>query len=120
MIFLEYINAFWVGGLICVIGQLFIDLTNITPARVMVSYIIIGVIIGALGWYQPLIDFAGCGASVPLSGFGNVLVVGVQEAVAQRGILGAFTGGLTAASAGISSAVSIAFFVAFLTKPGEK
>lgn len=117
---MEFINAFWVGGLICVIGQLLIDLTKLTPARIMVLYVSLGVFLGAFGWYDPLVNFAGCGATVPLCGFGNLLADGVKAAVKEQGFLGVFTGGLTAASAGISAAVSFGFFAAMLSKPGDK
>ncbi len=120
MIFLEYINAFWVGGLICVVGQLLIDLTPITPARVMVISVTGGVFLGAIGLYQPLVDFAGSGATVPLWGFGNLLASGVKEAVEKDGLIGALTGGLTASSAGITSAISLGVLAALLKKPGDK
>ena len=93
---MEYVRAFVIGGTICVIGQLLIDLTKLTPARIMVAYVTGGVILGALGWYAPLVNFAGCGATVPLSGFGYLLSEGVKAAVKEKGILGVFTGGITA------------------------
>lgn len=102
---MEYVRAFAVGGAICVIGQLLIDLTKLTPARIMVAYVTGGVILGALGWYAPLVNFAGCGATVPLSGFGYLLSEGVKAAVKEKGILGVFTGGITAGAAGIAAAV---------------
>ena len=117
---MEFINAFVVGGLICVIGQLLIDLTKLTPARIMVCFVTSGVLLGALGLYDNLVNFAGSGASVPLSGFGNLLTSGVREAVDKEGFLGIFTGGLTAAAAGISSATVFAFIAAVLSKPGDK
>lgn len=98
---MEYVRAFAVGGAICVVGQLLIDLTKLTPARIMVAYVTGGVILGALGWYAPLVNFAGCGATVPLSGFGYLLSEGVKAAVKEKGILGVFTGGITAGAAGI-------------------
>ena len=116
----EFVNAFWVGGLICVVGQLLIDLTKLTPARIMVLFVTTGVILGALGWYDPLVNFAGCGATVPLCGFGNLLADGVKGAVKDQGRLGAFTGGLTAASAGIASATAFGFFAALLSRPSDK
>lgn len=88
---MEYVRAFVIGGAICVIGQLLIDLTKLTPARIMVAYVTGGVILGALGWYAPLVNFAGCGATVPLSGFGYLLSEGVKAAVKEKGILGVFT-----------------------------
>ena len=102
---MEYVRAFAVGGAICVVGQLLIDLTKLTPARIMVAYVTGGVILGALGWYAPLVNFAGCGATVPLSGFGYLLSEGVKAAVKEKGILGVFTGGITAGAAGIAAAV---------------
>ena len=102
---MEYVRAFVIGGAICVIGQLLIDLTKLTPARIMVAYVTGGVILGALGWYAPLVNFAGCGATVPLSGFGYLLSEGVKAAVKEKGILGVFTGGITAGAAGIAAAV---------------
>ena len=102
---MEYVRAFAVGGAICVVGQLLIDLTKLTPARIMVAYVTGGVILGALGWYAPLVNFAGCGATVPLSGFGYLLSEGVKAAVKEKGILGVFTGGITAGAAGIAAAL---------------
>lgn len=117
---MEYVNAFWVGGLICVIGQLLIDLTKLTPARIMVLYVTAGVVLGALGLYKPLVDFAGCGATVPLSGFGWALSEGVKEAVQQKGFLGIFTGGFTAGAAGTTAAVFFGYLAALLAKPRDK
>ena len=104
---MDYLNAFWVGGLICVLGQLLIDLTKLTPARIMVLYVTLGVALGALGLYGPLADFAGCGATVPLSGFGWALSEGVRESIGKQGFLGVFTGGVTAGAAGIAAAINI-------------
>lgn len=117
---MEYIRAFVIGGLICVVGQLLIDLTKLTPARIMVLYVTSGVILGALGWYAPLVNFAGCGATVPLCGFGYLLAEGVRTAVEEKGLLGAFTGGVTAGAAGITAAVVFGFAAAILSKPGDK
>lgn len=117
---MEYIRAFVVGGLICVLGQLLIDLTKLTPARIMVLYVTGGVVLGALGWYAPLVNYAGCGATVPLSGFGYLLAEGVRTAVEEKGLLGAFTGGVTAGAAGIAAAVFFGYFAALLAKPGDK
>ncbi|MFI3206261.1 MAG: stage V sporulation protein AE [Clostridia bacterium] len=117
---MEYFNAFWVGGLICVIGQILIDLTKLTPARVMVLFVTSGVILGAFGCYTPLLNFAGCGASVPLCGFGNLLAEGVKNAVDEQGFIGVFTGGVSAAAGGIASAVFFGFVGAVMSKPGEK
>ena len=117
---MEYFNAFWVGGLICVIGQLLIDRTKLTPARIMVMYVTAGVLLGALGLYQPLLDFAGSGAGVPLCGFGNALAQGVKKAVDEKGFLGIFSGGFTAGAAGIGAAVCFGVIAALLTRPKEK
>ena len=117
---MEYLNAFWVGGLICVIGQLLIDLTKLTPARIMVLFVTAGVALGALGLYGPLAEFAGCGATVPLTGFGYTLAKGVAKAVAEKGLLGVITGGLTAAAGGIAAAVVFGLLMAVLFHPKEK
>jgi stage V sporulation protein AE len=119
-IFLEYLKAFVVGGLFCILGQVFIDYTKLTPARILVGFVVLGVVLSALGWYQPIVDFAGAGATVPLSGFGHVLASGVREAVAEKGLLGALTGGISAASAGISAAILFGLIVALIFKPKEK
>ena len=116
----EYIKAFAVGGALCVFGQLLIDYTRLTPARILTLYVVLGVVLGALGVYQPLADWAGAGATVPLTGFGNLLAKGVKKAVAETGLLGAFTGGFTAAAGGICAAVFFALIVALLFKPGDK
>ncbi len=119
-IFMDYLKAFLVGGAICAVGQVLIDLTPLTPARILTCYVVTGVILGAFGLYQPVIDWAGAGATVPLTGFGSNLARGVKEAVAQQGVLGAFTGGLTAAAAGICASIFFGFIVALVCKPGEK
>ena len=103
--FLEYVWAFLIGGAFCAVGQLLIDLTKLTPARILVSYVVAGVVLGAVGVYDPIIEFAGGGATVPLTGFGNLLAKGVREAVDQHGLLGAFMGGFTATAAGIAAAL---------------
>ena len=118
--FFEYLKAFAVGGALCAIGQLLIDKTKLTPARILTSYVVVGVILGAVGLYQPLADWAGAGASVPLTGFGNTLAKGVKTAVESKGLLGAFTGGFTASAAGICAAVFFGILVAMLCKPKEK
>lgn len=115
-----YVKAFAVGGALCVIGQLLIDYTKLTPARILTGYVVAGVILGALGLYQPLADFAGAGATVPLTGFGNLLAQGVKKAVARHGLLGAFTGGLTSAAGGICAAMVFAILVALLFRSGDK
>ena len=116
----EYIKAFAVGGALCVFGQLLIDYTRLTPARILTLYVVLGVILGAVGVYQPLADWAGAGATVPLTGFGNLLAKGVKKAVEESGLLGAFTGGFTAAAGGICAAVFFGLIVALLFKPGDK
>ena len=118
--FTDFFNAFWVGGLICVIGQLLIDYTKLTPARIMVIYVCSGVLLGALGLYQPIADFAGSGATVPLSGFGNLLAKGVREAIDKDGFLGIFTGGMSSAAAGITAALVFGLIAALLFKPKDK
>ena len=117
---MEYLNAFWVGGLICVIGQLLIDLTKLTPARIMVLFVTAGVALGALGLYGPLAEFAGCGATVPLTGFGWLLAKGTAKAVSEQGVLGALTGGVTAAAGGIAAAVFFGLLAALIFKPKSK
>ncbi len=116
----EYIRVFAVGGALCAIGQLLIDRTRLTPARILSLYVVSGLVLEALGLYSPLIKWAGAGAAVPLTGFGSTLAVGVERAVAEKGVLGAFTGGFTAASAGICAAVFFGIIVALLFKPKEK
>ena len=117
---LRFINAFWVGGLICVVGQLLIDKTKLTPARILTSYVVAGVILGALGLYEPLLDFAGAGASVTLSGFGNTIAQGVKSAVNLHGWLGVFTGAITSAAAGITAALVFSFLASLLAKSADK
>lgn len=116
-----FIKAFIVGGLICVIGQILIDKTKLTPARILVSYVVAGVILQLFGWYEKLIEFAGAGASVPLSGFGCLLAKGVQKAVSEKGLLGIFTGGLEAGAAGITAAILFGLLasVIFKSKSGD-
>ena len=99
---MQFLWAFLIGGALCVPAQILIDKTKMTPARILVIYVVLGTVLGAVGLYQPLVDFAGCGASVPLTGFGNVLASGVIKAVDSEGLLGAFSGGLTASAVGIS------------------
>jgi stage V sporulation protein AE len=117
---LEYIKAFIFGGLLCVIGQVLIDKTKLTPARILVSYVVIGVILGALGIYKPFLEFAGAGASVPLTGFGNTLAKGVREAVTKDGFLGIFTGGLKATAGGITAAVFFGLLTGLVFKDKDK
>ena len=117
---MEYFNAFWVGGLICVVGQLLIDLTRLTPARIMVLFVTSGVALGALGVYGPLAEFAGCGATVPLTGFGWALSEGVRKAVEEEGFFGVFTGGFTAVAAGTTAAIFFGTLAALVAKPRDK
>lgn len=119
-VFWEYAKAFLVGGALCAVGQILIDMTKLTPARILTSYVVAGVILGALGVYQPLIDWAGAGATVPLTGFGSLLAKGVKEAVAEKGLIGVFTGGFTAAAGGICAAVFFGYIVSIVFKPGDK
>jgi stage V sporulation protein AE len=102
---MQYFWAFVIGGLICVVGQLLLDLTSLTPARILTAYVVAGVVLSAVGLYKPLAEFAGCGATVPLLGFGHLLAEGVRKAVAEQGLLGCLTGPLTAASAGITASL---------------
>ena len=102
---MNYFWAFVTGGAICVVGQLFLDLTALTPARILTGYVVAGVVLSALGWYAPLAEFAGCGATVPLLGFGHLLAKGVRTALAEEGVIGILTGGLTAAAAGITTSL---------------
>ena len=118
--FMEYVWAFIIGGILCAIGQVLIDLTKLTPARILTSYVVAGVILGAIGVYEPLIELAGGGATVPLTGFGNLLAKGVREAVDEHGLLGAFMGGFTNAAVGISAAIFFGLIVALIFKPGTK
>ena len=117
---ISYLKAFLVGGSLCLIGQLLIDFTKLTPARILVSYVVAGVILGGLGLYQPLIDFAGAGATVPLTGFGSLLAQGVKEAVREHGFIGIFMGGLSETAAGITTAVIAGLIVALLFKSKDK
>ena len=117
---MEYVKAFVVGGLICVIGQIFIDRTKLTPARILVGFVVSGVILSALGLYERLVDFAGAGATVPLSGFGHLLAKGVRNAVADNGLLGALTSGLTAAAGGITASIFFGLLAALFFKPKDK
>ena len=117
---MEYIKAFLIGGILCLIGQLLIDKTKLTPARILVSYVVIGVFLSGIGVYQTLVDFAGSGATVPLTGFGHTLAKGVKEAVDTKGLLGIFTGGLKATAGGITAAVISGLLVAIFFKDKDK
>ena len=114
--FSQFIWAFVIGGLLCVIAQILIDKTRLTPARILVSYVVAGVILGAIGFYKPLVELAGAGATVPLTGFGYLISDGVREAVDKQGLLGALTGGLTAAAGGISAALVFGYLSAVFFK----
>ena len=117
---MDYFKAFIVGGLLCVIGQILIDKTKLTPARILVSYVVAGVILGGIGLYKPLADFAGAGASVPLTGFGYTLVTGVKKAIEESGALGIFTGGLKATAGGITAAIVAGLLVSLIFKARDK
>ena len=117
---LSYLKAFLVGGLLCCIGQALIDRTALTPARILTSYVVAGVVLGALGLYQPLADWAGAGATVPLTGFGNAIARGIKKAVLEKGLLGIFSGAFTAASAGLGAAVVFSLLLSLLTRPKDK
>lgn len=117
---MQYLWAFVIGGIFCVIAQILIDRTKLTPARILVGYVCAGVIISAFGLYKPLLDFAGCGASVPLTGFGHLLAEGVRKAVDERGLIGALIGGLQATAAGISAALVFGFFSAVIFRGHPK
>lgn len=117
---MEYLKAFIIGGLLCVIGQILIDKTHLTPARILVSYVVAGVALGAVGIYGKLVAFAGAGATVPLTGFGYSLAKGVHEAVNEKGFLGIFTGGLTATAGGITAAVVFGWLAGILFKSRDK
>ena len=117
---MEYVKAFIVGGLFCVIGQILIDKTKLTPARILVSYVVIGVFLSAIGLYEKLADFAGAGATVPLTGFGHLIAKGVQEAVDEQGFLGIFTGGLKTTAGGITAAIIAGLLAALFFKAKDK
>lgn len=117
---ISLLKAFCVGGLICVIGQVLLDYTKLTPARILVGFVVAGVFLGSIGIYKPIVDFAGSGATVPLTGFGYLLSEGVKEAIKEDGIVGILKGGLTAGSAGISAAVLLGILVALIFKPKKK
>ncbi len=119
-IFLDYLKAFMIGGALCAVGQILIDKTRLTPARILTSYVVAGVFLGAVGVYEPFAKWAGAGATVPLTGFGNLLARGVREAVAEKGALGAFTGGLSSAAAGMGAAVFVALLSSRFFNPGDK
>ena len=117
---MDYLKSFLIGGAICLVGQLLIDKTKLTPARILVSYVVAGVILGAVGLYAPFAEFAGAGAAVPLTGFGNTLAKGIREAVDEQGFLGIFTGGLKATAGGITAAILAGLLAALLFRPKDK
>ena len=119
-LFSDCLKAFAVGGAICVVGQIFIDCTKLTPARILVSFVVSGVILTAIGVYEPLVEFAGAGATVPLTGFGYSLAKGVKAAVTEHGLIGALMGGLEATAAGIAASVTFGFIAALLVRPDDK
>ena len=117
---MDYFNAFWVGGLICALVQILMEKTKLLPGRIMVLLVVAGAVISTFGWYEPFVEFAGAGASVPLLGFGNVLMKGVKEAVEEQGFLGLFTGGLKAGAAGTSAALIFGYLASLIFKPKMK
>ena len=117
---MDYLKAFVVGGLVCVVGQILIDKTKLTPARILVSYVVAGVLLGAVGIYEKITEFAGAGATVPLTGFGALLAKGVKQAVDQKGFLGILTGGLKSAAGGITAAIAAGLLASFLFKARDK
>lgn len=117
---MDYLKAFVIGGLLCLIGQIIIDKTKLTPARILVCYVVIGVILSGVGVYEPLVNFAGAGATVPLTGFGHTLAKGVKEAINEKGALGILTGGLKATSGGITAAIAAGLIMSILFKPKDK
>ena len=117
---MDYLKAFVIGGSLCVIGQILIDKTKLTPARILVGYVVAGVILSAVGIYEPLVEYAGAGATVPLTGFGNSLAKGVKEAIDQQGFLGIFTGGLKATAGGIAAAIVAGLIMSLIFKPKDK
>ena len=117
---MEYLNAFWVGGLICALVQILLEKTTLLPGRIMVILVVLGTLLGAVGWYEPLIEYAGAGASVPLIGFGHLLFKGVKEGIDQLGFLGCFYGGFESAAVGISGALILGFLASLVFKSKMK
>jgi stage V sporulation protein AE len=117
---MQYLNAFILGGFLCAIGQILIDRTKLTPARILVGYVAAGVLLTAVGVYRPLVEWGGAGATVPLTGFGYALAQGVERAVRTDGWMGIFTGGLTATAGGVAAAIIVSWLAAMLSRPGEK
>ena len=120
MVFFDYLKAFAIGGILCVIAQILLDKTKLTPARILVGYVVAGVILGAVGLYKPLVEFAGAGATTPLSGFGFLISEGIRKAVEEKGILGALVGGISAASAGIAAAICFGLIASFIFRGKSK
>lgn len=118
--YMEFLKAFIVGGLICAIGQVLIDLTKLTPARILVLFVTLGVILTAIGFYEPLVQFAGAGATVPLTGFGYTMAKGTLEIIKEKGFIGVLSGGITAGSAGLASAIFFGYIAALVSKSGDK
>ena len=117
---MDYFNAFWVGGFICVIAQILIDKTKLTPGRILVLFVVSGVVLGSLDIYKPILEYAGAGASVPIVGFGNTLAEGVKKAVDEKGFIGIFTGGVSQAAGGIAAAIFFGFLMAVIFNPKQK
>ncbi len=117
---MDFLWAFLIGGLFCAVGQVLIDYTKLTPARILVSYVVAGVIISAFGWYKSLAEFAGAGATVPLTGFGHLLAEGIRKSVDEKGFLGIFTGGMSSAAGGITAALLFGLIAALIFKPKDK
>ncbi|MBQ5825553.1 MAG: stage V sporulation protein AE [Clostridia bacterium] len=117
---MDYFKAFLVGGAICAVGQILMDTTKLTPARILVSFVVVGVLLGAAGFYEPIVRWAGAGATVPLTGFGYTLAKGTRQAIEEQGLIGALTGPLTSGAAGITAAVLCGLVASLLTKPKEK
>ncbi len=117
---IPYLKAFAAGGLICAAGQLLIDRTRLTPARILTLYVVTGLVLGAVGIYEPFRNWAGAGASIPLTGFGSTLAQGVRQAVEEKGVMGAFTGGFTASSAGVAAAIFFGLLVALAFRSKDK
>lgn len=117
---MEYVWSFVIGGLICVVGQILIDFTKMTPARILVLFVTLGVVLGGCGVYEPLVKFAGCGATVPLTGFGYLMAKGTLKAIQQQGFVGVFSGGVAASAAGIAAAVFFGYLAALFSKSGDK
>ena len=117
---MDYVNAFWVGGLICVVGQILIDKTKLTPARILVTFVVLGAVLSLLGLYEPLVKYAGAGATVPITGFGHALFQGTVDALSKYGVIGIWRGGLAAVSSGLTAAIVFGFLAALIFKPKMK